>query len=99
MPGYIAVLGKPSRVNLPWQFSDTTGIACACCTESPTWSAQGDRRTLGPGAAGCCCSVPRKAATGYGHRTSAASLATRVPVERAQGVARVWIDGFLWRRR
>jgi hypothetical protein len=28
-------------------------------------------------AAGCCCSVPRKAATGCGHRTSAASLATR----------------------
>jgi hypothetical protein len=26
-------------------------------------------------------------------------LATRVPVERAQGVARAWIDGFLWRRR
>ncbi|MDQ4033327.1 MAG: hypothetical protein M3332_14145 [Actinomycetota bacterium] len=48
---------------------------------------------------GVLCSVPRKAATGYGNRTSAASLATRVPVERAQGVARVWIDGFLWRRR
>jgi hypothetical protein len=25
MPGYTAVLGKPSRINLPWQFSDTTG--------------------------------------------------------------------------
>jgi hypothetical protein len=25
MPGYTAVLGKPSRVNLPWQLSDTTG--------------------------------------------------------------------------
>ena len=31
--------------------------------------------------------------------TSAASLVTRVPVKRTQGVARAWIDGFLWRRR
>ncbi|MGH3778207.1 MAG: hypothetical protein ACRDRR_21130 [Pseudonocardiaceae bacterium] len=31
--------------------------------------------------------------------TSAASLGTRVLVEGGQGVARAWIDGFLWRRR
>ena len=25
VPGYIAALEKPSRVNLPWKFSDSTG--------------------------------------------------------------------------
>ena len=25
VPGYTAALEEPSRVNLPWQFSDTTG--------------------------------------------------------------------------
>jgi hypothetical protein len=61
-----------------------------------------DRQVHRSGAPGLRDAVfgTQKAATGYGHRVPpAASLATRVPVERAQGVARAWIDGFLWRRR